>query len=164
MKTMEPQVLQRLLWEIGRSQREPPGSGRTTPLAENTLLLWADPGVPPAVLLRLAKHELVRRIGAVSPPRFAMAATIAIAALPAAHQCDSCTPTAHAVDPAHHVATPYGACHGSAAVSSAKRTPCDRLQAAPALPTAHRDPAVAQQCIHRSSPSTALTRLPGERF
>jgi len=65
MKTLDPQILQRLLWEIGRSQRDPPGTGDNggwaTPLAENTLLLWADPGVPPAVLLRLAKHELVRR-------------------------------------------------------------------------------------------------------
>ena len=64
MKTLEPQVLQRLLWEIGRSQRDPAGP---TPLAENTLLLWADPGVPPAVLLRLAKHELVCRAVATFP-------------------------------------------------------------------------------------------------
>ena len=69
MKTLEPQILQRLLWEIGRSQRDPPqgaaaadNGGWATPLAENTLLLWADPGVPPAVLLRLAKHELVRLV------------------------------------------------------------------------------------------------------
>ena len=69
MKTLEPQILQRLLWEIGRSQRDPPGAaadGWATPLAENTLLLWADPGVPPAVLLRLAKHELVRSAAAES--------------------------------------------------------------------------------------------------
>ena len=111
MKTLEPQVLQRLLWEIGRNQQEPPGNGggggggRPTPLAENTLLLWADPGVPPAVLLRLAKHELVRWVltAAHPPPTVLPVQQLPLAPPTRPHisgrpvsQRGSCQTTAHA--------------------------------------------------------------------
>lgn len=63
MKVLQPPVLQTLLWEIVRSQRlvtSQAGASMPNPQADNTLMLWADPSIPPAVLLRLAKHKLVR--------------------------------------------------------------------------------------------------------
>ena len=62
IKLPEPPALQVLLREMPCNRQmlsSEAGAALPSPQLENTLMLWADPSIPPAVLLRLAQHQLV---------------------------------------------------------------------------------------------------------